>query len=57
VPFFSEGVVGMITLIPLIMLAFMGFYVAPQAVEETNVPLRKVVFFDNAFTTGLISML
>lgn len=43
-PFFSEGVVGMITVIPLMMLAFMGFDIAPQAVEEINAPLRKVVF-------------
>jgi basic amino acid/polyamine antiporter, APA family len=43
-PFFSEGIVGMITVIPLMMLAFMGFDIAPQAVEEVNAPLRKVVF-------------
>jgi len=43
-PFFSQGVVGMITVIPLMMLAFMGFDIAPQAVEEVNAPLRKVVF-------------
>lgn len=43
-PFFSEGVIGMITVIPLMMLAFMGFDIAPQAVEEVNAPLRKVVF-------------
>lgn len=43
-PFFSEGVVGMVTVIPLMMLAFMGFDIAPQAVEEINAPLRKVVF-------------
>ncbi len=43
-PFFSKGVVGMITVIPLMMLAFMGFDIAPQAVEEVNAPLRKVVF-------------
>lgn len=43
-PFFSEGFVGMITVIPLMMLAFMGFDIAPQAVEEINAPIRKVVF-------------
>lgn len=43
-PLFSEGVVGMITVIPLMMLAFMGFDIAPQAVEEINAPIRKVVF-------------
>lgn len=43
-PFFSKGFVGMLTVIPLMMLAFMGFDIAPQAVEEVNAPLRKVVF-------------
>ncbi|MEW5784517.1 MAG: APC family permease [Bacillota bacterium] len=43
-PFFSEGFIGMLTVVPLMMLAFMGFDIAPQAVEEVNAPLRKVVF-------------
>lgn len=43
-PFFSEGFGGMVVVIPLMMLAFMGFDIAPQAVEEVNAPLKKVVF-------------
>ncbi len=42
-PFFSGGVVGMLAVVPITMLAFMGFDILPQAVEEVNVPVRKAV--------------
>ena len=43
-PFFGRGVGGIFIVIPIGMLAFMGYDVLPQAAEETNAPIRKMVF-------------
>ncbi|GEM_PF-437433 len=42
--FFDKGVGGMLMMVPIAMLAFMGFDIVPQAAEEINSPIRKVVF-------------
>lgn len=43
-PIFGRGMGGVFLMIPLSMLAFMGFDVLPQAAEEVNAPVRKMVF-------------
>ncbi len=43
-PFLGRGWGGVLLMIPLCMLAFMGFDVLPQAAEEINAPIRKMVF-------------
>jgi amino acid transporter len=42
--FFDKGIAGMFMMVPIAMLAFMGFDVVPQAAEEIKSPIRKVVF-------------
>ncbi|MCL6649930.1 MAG: APC family permease [Chloroflexi bacterium] len=42
-PFFGGGVAGMLAMVPVIMLAFMGFDILPQAVEEVKAPVKKAV--------------
>ncbi|MCL6581001.1 MAG: APC family permease [Firmicutes bacterium] len=42
-PFLPNGVTGMLAVVPIAMLAFMGFDILPQAVEEVKAPLRKAV--------------
>lgn len=42
--FFDKGIAGMLMMVPIAMLAFMGFDVVPQAAEEIKSPIRKVVF-------------
>jgi len=43
-PVFGRGMGGVLLMVPLSMLAFMGFDVLPQAAEEVNAPIRKLVF-------------
>jgi len=43
-PFFGRGAGGIFLMIPIAMLAFMGYDVLPQAAEEVNAPIRKIVF-------------
>ncbi len=43
-PFFGRGTGGIFLMIPIAMLAFMGYDVLPQAAEEVNAPIRKMVF-------------
>ncbi len=43
-PFFGRGAGGIFLMIPIAMLAFMGYDVLPQAAEEVNAPIRKMVF-------------
>lgn len=43
-PFFGRGVSGIFLMIPIAMLAFMGYDVLPQAAEEVKAPIRKLVF-------------
>ncbi len=43
-PFFGRGAGGILLMIPIAMLAFMGYDVLPQAAEEVNAPIRKMVF-------------
>ena len=42
--FWDKGIAGMFMMVPIAMLAFMGFDVVPQAAEEIKSPIRKVVF-------------
>jgi amino acid transporter len=42
--FFDKGIAGMLMMVPIAMLAFMGFDIVPQAAEEIKSPIRKVVF-------------
>ncbi|MBN1574249.1 MAG: amino acid permease [Deltaproteobacteria bacterium] len=42
--FFDKGAGGMLMMVPIAMLAFMGFDIVPQAAEEIKSPIRKVVF-------------
>jgi amino acid transporter len=42
--FWDKGVVGMFMMVPIAMLAFMGFDIVPQAAEEIKSPIKKVVF-------------
>jgi amino acid transporter len=43
-PFFGRGVSGMLLIIPLNILGFMGYDILPQAAQEVNAPIRKMVF-------------
>jgi len=43
-PFFGRGISGIGLMIPIAMLGFMGFDILPQAAEEVNAPIRKMVF-------------
>ncbi|MBU2511424.1 APC family permease [bacterium] len=43
-PFFGRGLGGVAIMIPIAMLGFMGFDILPQAAEEINAPVRKMVF-------------
>lgn len=43
-PFLEGHVPGMLMMIPIGMLAFMGFDIVPQAAEEVKSPIKKVVY-------------
>ncbi len=43
-PFFEGRVPGMLMMVPIAMLAFMGFDIVPQAAEEVKSPIEKVVY-------------
>lgn len=43
-PFFDGHVGGMLMMVPIGMLAFMGFDIVPQAAEEVKSPIRQVVY-------------
>jgi amino acid transporter len=43
-PFFDGKVPGMLMMVPIAMLAFMGFDIVPQAAEEIKSPIEKVVY-------------
>jgi APA family basic amino acid/polyamine antiporter len=43
-PFFQGHIPGMFMMVPIGMLAFMGFDIVPQAAEEVKSPIRKVVY-------------
>jgi amino acid transporter len=43
-PFFDGHVGGMFMMVPIAMLAFMGFDIVPQAAEEVKSPIRQVVY-------------
>jgi len=43
-PFFDGHVGGMLMMVPIAMLAFMGFDIVPQAAEEVKSPIRQVVY-------------
>jgi amino acid transporter len=43
-PFFEGHVPGMLMMVPIGMLAFMGFDIVPQAAEEIKSPIEKVVY-------------
>ena len=43
-PFFEGHVPGMFMMVPIAMLAFMGFDIVPQAAEEMKAPIEKVVY-------------
>ena len=43
-PVFGRGMGGVLMMVPLCMLAFMGYDILPQAAEEVNAPIRKMVF-------------
>ena len=43
-PFFDGHVGGMLMMVPIGMLAFMGFDIVPQAAEEVKSPIKKVVY-------------
>lgn len=43
-PFFGRGIGGVALMIPIAMLGFMGFDILPQAAEEIDAPIRKMVF-------------
>ena len=43
-PVFSRGIGGIAIMIPIAMLGFMGFDILPQAAEEIDAPIRKMVF-------------
>jgi len=43
-PFFEGHVPGMLMMVPIAMLAFMGFDIVPQAAEEVRSPIKKVVY-------------
>jgi ethanolamine permease len=43
-PYFAEGIGGMLLMVPIAMLGFMGFDILPQASEETKEPPYKLVY-------------
>jgi len=43
-PFFEGHVPGMLMMVPIVILAFMGFDIVPQAAEEVKAPIEKVVY-------------
>ncbi|MEJ2023749.1 MAG: APC family permease [Deltaproteobacteria bacterium] len=43
-PFFEGHITGMFMMVPIGMLAFMGFDIVPQAAEEVKSPIKKVVY-------------
>jgi amino acid transporter len=43
-PILGRGWGGVFLMVPLSMLAFMGYDILPQAAEEVNAPVRKMVF-------------
>lgn len=43
-PFFDGHIGGMLMMVPIGMLAFMGFDIVPQAAEEVKSPIRQVVY-------------
>jgi len=43
-PFFGRGVGGMFLMVPIYFLGFMGYDILPQAAQEVNAPIRKMVF-------------
>lgn len=43
-PIFGRGLGGVAIMIPIAMLGFMGFDILPQAAEEIDAPIRKMVF-------------
>jgi basic amino acid/polyamine antiporter, APA family len=43
-PFFGRGVGGMFLMVPIYFLGFMGYDILPQAAEEVNSPIRKMIF-------------
>jgi APA family basic amino acid/polyamine antiporter len=43
-PFFDGKVGGMLMMVPIAMLAFMGFDIVPQAAEEVKSPIKRVVY-------------
>lgn len=43
-PFFGRGIAGMLMMMPIYFLGFMGFDILPQAAQEVNAPIRKMVF-------------
>ncbi len=43
-PFFQGHIPGMFMMVPIGMLAFMGFDIVPQAAEEVKSPIKKVVY-------------
>jgi len=58
-PFFGRGVGGIFIMIPIAMLAYMGYDVLPQAAEEVDAPIRKMVFIIPAsiFFVGFVYVL
>jgi amino acid transporter len=43
-PFLEGHIPGMLMMVPIGMLAFMGFDIVPQAAEEVKSPIKKVVY-------------
>jgi basic amino acid/polyamine antiporter, APA family len=43
-PFFGRGVGGMFLMVPIYFLGFMGYDILPQAAEEVQSPVRKMIF-------------
>ncbi|MCP4753042.1 MAG: amino acid permease [Proteobacteria bacterium] len=43
-PVFDRGFGGVLLMIPISMLGFMGFDILPQAAEEVDAPIRKLVY-------------
>lgn len=43
-PYFGRGVGGIFLMVPIAMLAYMGYDVLPQAAEEVKSPVRQMVF-------------
>jgi APA family basic amino acid/polyamine antiporter len=43
-PFFDKGIGGMLMMVPIAILAFMGFDIVTKAAEEIKSPIEKVVW-------------